>query len=73
MKNSDELADLIKGRLDALFGAIEKAKKRPDLSYEEWYEYAFKDVVTKEQYQKILKETDEKMMKYMMEVNKRKH
>lgn len=50
-------------KLIKLTAAGEKAKKRPDLDGDQLYEYAFKDVMDKKDYQEVFNETKQEMLK----------
>lgn len=50
-------------KLIKLTAAGEKAKKRPDLNADQLYEYAFKDVMDKKNYQELFDETKQEMLK----------
>jgi hypothetical protein len=62
MKSENIVQDAV-SKLCKLTAAYDKASTRPDLDEEQMYEYAFKDVMDKKQYQEIINDIKQEMLK----------
>ncbi len=62
MKSENIVQDAV-SKLCKLTAAYDKARARPDLDEDQMYEFAFKDVMDKKQYQVSIDETKQEMLK----------